>query len=270
MRQVWDTTKEQRCWVHKMANILLDKLPKGGQPKAKAALHEIYGAATKADAKLLLVGDQYQLAPVLARGGMFEQLCNDLPWTQQLEQVWRMRDPEEKEASLQPRNGDAPELKQAVDWYRDHDRLSIGDPVAMAEDVYAAYLTDRQNRKDSIIICDTREMTDSLNMRLHQTLRGDAAARAAIPNGDIAVKVSRDHQVAVGDIILTRNNDATIECVLPDGSPADQVRNGNRWTVVGIENMQPKPPRAEAAAASSNTRAACGLVLRGESMAQMI
>jgi putative transposase len=50
MRQVWDTTKEQRCWVHKMANIL-DKLPKGGQPKAKAALHEIYGAATKAEAE---------------------------------------------------------------------------------------------------------------------------------------------------------------------------------------------------------------------------
>jgi putative transposase len=50
MRQVWDTTKEQRCWVHKMANIL-DKLPKGGQPKAKAALHEIYGAATKVEAE---------------------------------------------------------------------------------------------------------------------------------------------------------------------------------------------------------------------------
>src|SRR3954466_3837992 len=50
MRQVWDTTREQRCWVHKMANIL-DKLPKGGQPKAKAALHEIYGSATKAEAE---------------------------------------------------------------------------------------------------------------------------------------------------------------------------------------------------------------------------
>src|SRR3954452_833035 len=50
MRQAWDTTKEQRCWVHKMANIL-DKLPKGGQPKAKAALHEIYGSATKAEAE---------------------------------------------------------------------------------------------------------------------------------------------------------------------------------------------------------------------------
>ena len=222
---------DHRLTLDHHALVVIDESSMIGTPD----LHKLMSAATKANAKLLLVGDQYQLAPVLARGGMFEQLCNDLPWTQQLEQVWRMRDPEEKQASLQLRNGDAPELKQAVDWYRDHDRLSIGDPVAMAEDVYAAYLTDRQNRKDSIIICDTREMTDSLNMRLHEALRGDSAARAAIPNGDIAVKVSRDHQVAVGDIILTRNNDATIECVLPDGSPADQVRNGNRWTVVGID-----------------------------------
>jgi putative transposase len=28
MRRVWDSTREQRCWVHKMANVL-DKLPKG-------------------------------------------------------------------------------------------------------------------------------------------------------------------------------------------------------------------------------------------------
>jgi putative transposase len=52
MRQVWHTTKEQRCWVHKTANVL-DKLPKGSQPKAKGMLHEIYlaenrEAATKA------------------------------------------------------------------------------------------------------------------------------------------------------------------------------------------------------------------------------
>jgi transposase-like protein len=50
IRQVWDTTVEQRCWVHKMANVL-DKMPKGVQPKAKAALHEIYGAETKAGAE---------------------------------------------------------------------------------------------------------------------------------------------------------------------------------------------------------------------------
>jgi putative transposase len=50
LRQVFPTTREQRCWVHKTANVL-DKLPKGQQPKAKAMLHAIYQAATKAEAE---------------------------------------------------------------------------------------------------------------------------------------------------------------------------------------------------------------------------
>jgi putative transposase len=50
MRQVWDTTQEQRCWVHKTANVL-DKLPKGSQAKAKQMLHEIYLAESRADAE---------------------------------------------------------------------------------------------------------------------------------------------------------------------------------------------------------------------------
>src|SRR5512135_1318598 len=50
MRQVWDTTREQRCWVHKTANVL-DKLPKGSQAKAKRMLHDIYQAETRAEAE---------------------------------------------------------------------------------------------------------------------------------------------------------------------------------------------------------------------------
>jgi putative transposase len=50
MRQVWDTTKEQRCWVHKTANVL-DKLAKGSQPKAKQMLHEIDLAESRAEAE---------------------------------------------------------------------------------------------------------------------------------------------------------------------------------------------------------------------------
>lgn len=42
-RQVWPSCQGQRGWVHKMANVL-DKRPKGAQPKAKAALHSIYEA----------------------------------------------------------------------------------------------------------------------------------------------------------------------------------------------------------------------------------
>ncbi len=41
--QVWPSTRGQRCWVHKTSNVL-DQLPKGAQPKAKAALHAIYEA----------------------------------------------------------------------------------------------------------------------------------------------------------------------------------------------------------------------------------
>jgi transposase-like protein len=40
---------EQRCWVHKTANVL-DKLPKSLQPTAKGQLHEIYLAPTRAQA----------------------------------------------------------------------------------------------------------------------------------------------------------------------------------------------------------------------------
>jgi len=47
--QVYGTTKWQRCWVHKTANVL-NKLPKSLQAKAKAGLHDIWMAPTKATA----------------------------------------------------------------------------------------------------------------------------------------------------------------------------------------------------------------------------
>lgn len=47
---VWPDTREQRCWVHRLANVL-DKLPKRLQPKAKQALHAIMDAPTRAQAE---------------------------------------------------------------------------------------------------------------------------------------------------------------------------------------------------------------------------
>lgn len=48
--QVFPTTREQRCWVHKTANVL-DKLPKRLQPQAKDALHQIWLAETRGNAE---------------------------------------------------------------------------------------------------------------------------------------------------------------------------------------------------------------------------
>ena len=49
LRQVYSETKEQRCWVHKNANVL-DKLPKRVQPRAKDMLHEIMYAPDRQSA----------------------------------------------------------------------------------------------------------------------------------------------------------------------------------------------------------------------------
>lgn len=49
LRKVFPTTREQRCWVHKTANVL-DKMAKGVQPKAKAMIHDVWQAETKAAA----------------------------------------------------------------------------------------------------------------------------------------------------------------------------------------------------------------------------
>lgn len=48
--EIYSTTRHQRCWVHKTANIL-NKLPKSSQPKAKQALYDIWQAETKESAE---------------------------------------------------------------------------------------------------------------------------------------------------------------------------------------------------------------------------
>ena len=50
LRKVFGETREQRCWVHKTANIL-NKMPKSVQPKAKQDIHEIWMAETRKDAE---------------------------------------------------------------------------------------------------------------------------------------------------------------------------------------------------------------------------
>jgi transposase-like protein len=44
--KVWPSTRGQRCWVHKTANVL-NKMPKKMQPRVKRDIHEIWMAETK-------------------------------------------------------------------------------------------------------------------------------------------------------------------------------------------------------------------------------
>jgi conjugative relaxase-like TrwC/TraI family protein len=215
--------------VDRSTVVVVDEASMVGTPDLKKLL----SCAAVGQAKMVLVGDCYQLAPVKARGGMFEQLCADLPWSQRLSEVWRMRNPDERDASLALRSGHGNRLRTAVGWYRIHDRLHTGDPIAMAADAMQAYIAARADGKDVAIICDKWEIADAINRRLHDTYTA-----ADTPN----VRVARDQEVRVGDLILSRNNDATVD-VRPGplrtrGDRVDQVRNGNRWRVAGIDTSR--------------------------------
>lgn len=209
--------------------LLVDEAGMVGTP----ALRELLAAATGAGAKTVLVGDAHQLAPVRSRGGMFAELVADLPWAQHLSAVWRMADPGERDASLAIRDGDGAQLARAVGWYRDAGRLHTGDPVTMAADALAAWTADQTAGVDALLIADRWEIADALNERIH---RDTVAADAPTVGG------ARRCRIGVGDVVISRRNDPTIEVWTADTrrdnvAPLDDapVRNGQRWQVVKID-----------------------------------
>jgi ATP-dependent exoDNAse (exonuclease V) alpha subunit len=215
--------------LDRRAVIVVDEASMVGTPE----LQRLLEASTAAHAKIVLVGDAYQLLPVKTRGGMFEHLCEDLPWSQHLSEVWRMRDAAERDASLALRSARGNRLRKAVGWYRNHDRLHTGDPIAMAADATHAYITARAEGKDVAILCDTWDIADAINQRLHDRFTNPGAP---------SVQVARDQQIRVGDLVLSRHNDNTL-AVRPRtphrrGDRIDQVRNGNRWRVIGIDTQR--------------------------------
>lgn len=190
-------------------------------------LRQLLAATTAAGAKIVPVGDSYQLAPVRARGGMFEQLCTDLQWTQRLSEVWRMKDPEERSASAALGRGGPAPRRRAVDWYAEHGRLHCGDDVAMAADAVDAWRADMAARKDALLLTDRLQMCDALNTRIHDQ---------RIPADAETVVAGRGHEIAEGDVVITRENDGRIE--LDDAAILERpapVCNGDRWRVIGVD-----------------------------------
>lgn len=189
-------------------------------------LRMLLDAATAAGTKVVLVGDEHQLAPVAQRGGTFAQLVTDLPWAQRLSQVWRMHDHDERNASLAVRDGGPAALRRAVGWYRRHDRLHIGDQVTMADDAVAAWTADVAAGRDGLLIADRWEMADALNIRIHSERISDDAPTVA---------AARGHRVAAGDVVITRQNTTDIPTRTDRGADADPIRNGQRWEVLAVD-----------------------------------
>ena len=78
-------------------------------------------------------------------------------------------------------------------------------------------------------MCDTNEMCDALNRRMHdETIDTEAPT----------VTAARGHRIGVGDLIISRRNDPTIgvyDATDIDTTARDPVRNGNRWRVFAVD-----------------------------------
>ena len=74
LREVFPDTREQRCWVHKLANVL-DAVPTSLQPKVKAALHTIMNAENKEAADLAI--DQFESTYVAKYPKAVDKLLKD-------------------------------------------------------------------------------------------------------------------------------------------------------------------------------------------------
>jgi conjugative relaxase-like TrwC/TraI family protein len=182
------------------------------------SLDRITALAANACAKVLLVGDYAQLQSVDA-GGALSLLVHNRADAPELAGVHRFNHEWEKAASLGLRQGDP----ESIDLYITHDRVREGSTEAMADAAYEAWRCDARAGKRTVLISDSNEAVASLNVRARTELilegRVDALREVTLHDGTRA---------AVGDTIITRRNDRGLRAA------RSWVRNGDRWTVIGV------------------------------------
>ncbi|QBE50199.1 conjugal transfer protein [Leucobacter triazinivorans] len=177
--------------------------------------------AELAGAKVLLVGDAWQLQSVDV-GGAFSLLVGDrAAEAPELTEVWRFAADWEKLASLELRHG----RPKVIDSYAQHGRLRGGTTEEMAEAAYRAWWADRRAGRGTILIAATTENVTDLNERARRDLIAvgyvDAEREVALADGTRA---------SVGDTIITRKNDRRLR------SAHSWVRNGERWIVTNVRD----------------------------------
>jgi conjugative relaxase-like TrwC/TraI family protein len=182
------------------------------------SLDRVTALAANGGAKILLVGDHAQLQSVDA-GGAFSLLVHNRADAPELADVYRFTEKWEKMASLGLRQGDP----ESVDSYISHDRVREGSTEAMADAAYEAWRRDSRVGKRTVLISDSNEAVASLNTRARAELIFEGRVRA-LPE----IALHDGTRAGVGDTIVTRRNDRRFHAA------PSWVRNGDRWTVIGV------------------------------------
>ncbi|MGN6782978.1 MAG: MobF family relaxase [Marmoricola sp.] len=184
-------------------------------------LDRITGIAAGSGAKLLLVGDPYQLQSVEA-GGAFALLVDRRTDAPTLTEIHRFIHQWEKEASLRLSAGDV----EVVPTYARYGRIHEGLTDQMLDAAYDAWHADTAAGRASILVTESSHAVRALNERARaERLLHDGAVDGR--EVDLADGVS----ASVGDTVITRRNDRTLRTMT-----GGWVKNGDRWRITDIRH----------------------------------
>ncbi|MBF4768630.1 relaxase domain-containing protein [Nocardioides agariphilus] len=182
-------------------------------------LDRISDIAGAARAKVLLVGDPYQLQSVEA-GGAFALLVDRRTDAPELTDIHRFLNEWERHASLALRRGEV----EVISTYIRQKRVREGQTDEMLDRAYEAWRADCRAGKASILVTESSHAVRTLNER--------ARAERLLLDGAVdgrEIPLAAGNSASVGDVVITRRNERTVRT-----SGGGWVKNGDRWRVVDI------------------------------------
>jgi conjugative relaxase-like TrwC/TraI family protein len=184
-----------------------------------ATLDRITGIAESAGAKVLLVGDPYQLQSVEA-GGAFSLLVDRRTDAPELTEIHRFTNTWEKHASLALRRGEV----EIIATYARQKRIREGLTEEMLDQAYDAWRADAQAGLASILVTESSHAV--------RALKEPAPAERLLLDGAAdgqEAELGDGSRASIGDVVITRRNERTLRT-----SAGGWVKNGDRWRIADI------------------------------------
>jgi TrwC relaxase/AAA domain len=190
-----------------------------GSMISMAHLAALVDYAARNGCKLVLAGDQEQLAAVEGGGAMI-LLADRLGYVQLAEPV-RFTAAWEREASLRLRRGDA----TALDDYDQHGRIRGAPPEQAMDQAVSAYVASYLSGKDVVLAAADWARCRELSARI----REDLIHLGLVDDGP-SVPIAEGARASVGDLVICRDNDHGIEA----GEPGRSLANGDILRIEAI------------------------------------
>jgi hypothetical protein len=204
----------------------LDSIPPGslievdeGSMVSLAHLTALVEHAARNGCKLVLAGDQEQLAAVEGGGAMM-LLADRLGYVQLAEPV-RFKAGWEREASLRLRRGDA----TALDDYDQHGRIRGAPPEQAMDQAVHAYMASYLTGQNVLLMAADWARCRELSARIRDDL-----IHLGIVDATQAVRIAEGAQASAGDLIICRRNDHGLEA----GEPGRSLANGDVLRIEAI------------------------------------